>query len=181
MQARQARAQRGCLEVCDRLQQQERHVLADDGRRLQESPVLGVEPIDARAQHRLDRGRDVEGGHRVRESIPAALALQRVRVHQRPHRLLEEERTPPPGEQLLERGEAGILAQERIEELARPFRRKDVEPQLGIARAAIRLVLVFRPITHEDVQARGSHGFDETVEQRLGLAVDPVEILDDEE
>jgi hypothetical protein len=42
-------------------------------------------------------------------------------------------------------------------------------------------VLVLGPVVHEQQQARRAEAADQAVEQRLGLAVDPVEILEDQE
>ena len=78
----------------DRLEQRERHVLADDGGDLEQAFVLRGEPVDARRQHRLDRGRDLDRLDRLRQPIPASLPRQRLRLHQRPDGLLQEERVP---------------------------------------------------------------------------------------
>jgi hypothetical protein len=40
-------------------------------------------------------------------------------------------------------------------------------------------VLVLRPVVHEQEQPRRCESVDEGVEQRLGLAIDPVEVLED--
>jgi hypothetical protein len=40
---------------------------------------------------------------------------------------------------------------------------------------------VLGPIVHEQQQARRSQALDQAIEQRLGLAVDPVEVLEDQE
>ena len=90
-------------EIGNRLEQRERHILADDGGDLEQALVLQREPVDARRQHRLDRGWDLDGLDRLGQPIPAALSRQRFRLHQRPDRFLQEERVPPPDEKLLER------------------------------------------------------------------------------
>jgi hypothetical protein len=80
--------------VGDRLEQGEGHVLADDGRRLQEPLVLGREPVDARGQDGLGRGRNLEALGRLRQAIRPPLARQDPRLDERPDALLEEERVP---------------------------------------------------------------------------------------
>ena len=42
-------------------------------------------------------------------------------------------------------------------------------------------MLVLRAIVHEEEEARGRQALDQTIEQRLGLGVDPVEVFEDEE
>ena len=42
-------------------------------------------------------------------------------------------------------------------------------------------MLILRPVVHQQQQARCPQAVDQSIEQRLGLAVDPVEILDDPE
>ena len=92
LQAVEPAAERLVRQLGDRLEQRERHVLADDGGDLQQALVLRGEPVDARRQHRLDRGRDLDRLDRLRQPVPAALPRQRLRLHQRPDRLLQEER-----------------------------------------------------------------------------------------
>ena len=100
-------AERLVREFGDRLEQRERDVLADDGGDLEEALVLGRQPVDARRQDRLDRGRNLDRLDRLRQPIPAARPIQRLRLHQRPDGLLQEERVPAPDEALLERREPG--------------------------------------------------------------------------
>src|SRR5215471_5745616 len=78
----------------DRLQQSPRHVLADNGAHVQEALVVRGEAVDARRQHHLDGGRDLDGVNRLRQPILATLAIQRLRLLQRPDRLLQEEWIP---------------------------------------------------------------------------------------
>jgi hypothetical protein len=43
------------------------------------------------------------------------------------------------------------------------------------------VVLVLRPVVHQEQQPGRGHALHQAVEQRLGLGVDPVEILEDHE
>jgi hypothetical protein len=61
-----------------------------------------------------------------RQPIPATLPRQRLRLHQRSHRLLQEERVSALDEELLERGEPGIIAQERVQQFPGARGRKRV-------------------------------------------------------
>ena len=62
-------AERLVRQLGDRLEQRERHVLADDGGDLEEALVLRGEPVDARRQDRLDRGRDLDRLDRLRQPV----------------------------------------------------------------------------------------------------------------
>src|SRR4029453_11936638 len=95
--------------------------------------------------------------------------------------LLQEERVPALHEELLEGGEPGIVAQERLQQLRGALGRERVQPQLAEGGLAAPDVLVFGPVVHEQQQARRAEAVDQAVEERLGLAVDPVEILEDQE
>ena len=92
LQAVERAAERLVRQLGDRLEQGERHVLADDGGDLQQVFIFRGEPVDAGRQYRLNRGRDLDGLDRLRQAILASLPLQRFRLHQRPDRLLQEER-----------------------------------------------------------------------------------------
>ena len=76
----------------DCLEQRAGHILADDGGGLEQTFLLRGKPVDARRQYHLDRGRDLDCLDRLRQPISAALPLKRLRLHQRPDRLLQEER-----------------------------------------------------------------------------------------
>ena len=54
--------------------QRERYVLADDGGDLQETFILQGEPVDARRQHHLDGGRDLDRMDRLRQPIAVLAA-----------------------------------------------------------------------------------------------------------
>ena len=73
-------------------EQRERHVLADDRGGLEQAFVLRGEPVDARGQHRLDRGRNLDASGPVASADTRRAPLQRLRLHQRPDALLQEER-----------------------------------------------------------------------------------------
>ena len=140
-------------EISDRLEQRQRHVLADDGGDLQQTFVLRGEPVDARRQHRLDRRRDLDRLDWLRQPILARLSRQRLCLHQRPDRLLQEERVAALDEELLEWRQPGIVAEERIEQLPGALDRKRVKPHLAVERLAAPGVLVLRTVIHEQQQA----------------------------
>src|SRR5262245_43548195 len=107
--------QRFVLKSGDRPEQDQKHVLADDRGDLQEALVFRWKPVYRCRQDCLDRGRNLDRLHRLREPIAAALSCQRLRLHQRLNALLQEERIAAPDQKLLERFQAGIVAEERLQ------------------------------------------------------------------
>src|SRR2546422_1993962 len=75
----------------DRLQQRERHVLADDRCRLEQALVSGSESVDARGKDGLRRAGELPVLERPREPIGPTFSAKGACLHQRPHALLEEE------------------------------------------------------------------------------------------
>jgi hypothetical protein len=61
--------------------------------------------------------RDLDRLDRLRQPILAALPRQRLRLHQRPDGVLQEERVPAPDQEVLERSQPGIVADERLQQL----------------------------------------------------------------
>ena len=116
-----------------------------------------------------------------REPVGAALAGQRSRLHQGPHALLEEEgiRFRPLDQELLERAERRVSAEQRVEQLVGAFGRQGIDPELAVVGLAAPGVPVLGAIVDEEQEARRGQALDEAVEQGLGLAVDPVQILED--
>ena len=115
----QACAQLVLGKLGDSLQECERHILADDCGRLQQSLVLGRQPVDARRQDRLSGRRDLQIVRRLRQAIGAALAGQRFGLYQRPDALLEEEGVAVGArdQQVLERLKAGVVPEQGIKQL----------------------------------------------------------------
>ncbi len=162
----------------DRREQRVGHVLADHRGRLQELLLLWRQPVDARRQDRLHRGRDLQRLHRPRQPVRSALSRQRARLHQRAHRLLQEERVAALDQHLRERREPRVRAEQRREQLCRALGGQAVEPQLGVGSLAAPAVLVLGPVVDQQQQARGAEALHQAVEQGLGLAIDPVQILE---
>jgi hypothetical protein len=71
-------------ELGDRLGQRERDIVADDGGDPEEALLLLSKPVDARCQHHLDGGRELDRQGRVHQPILSALPRQHVGFHQRP-------------------------------------------------------------------------------------------------
>ena len=59
--------------------------------------------------------------------------------------------------------------------------RQGVEPELRVVGAAAPLVPILGPVVHEEQHPGRRQALDQRVQQRLGLGVDPVEVLEDHE
>ena len=105
-------------------QQGDRHVLADDGGRLEQALLLGRQAIDAGGQEGLHGGRHLEvSAAGTGESVGAALADQGARLHERADALLEEERIAlgPLDQQVRRSGSSdGVGAEQGVEQLSAP-------------------------------------------------------------
>src|SRR5262245_53090724 len=76
----------------DGVQQGDRDILADDRRCLEESLVIGREPIDACGQHGLHRGGRLDTLEWARETVCPPCPFDELCLYGCPHTLLEEER-----------------------------------------------------------------------------------------
>ena len=168
-------------QVRHHLQQGERHVLADDGRRLQERLALRRQPVDARCEHRLDgRGHpDLAGG--PREPVVTTIADEHARLDRRPHALLQEERVAAGAvdQHRLDRCRGDLTPQQAIEERVGILRRERVESELREIALAAPDVLVLRAVADEKQNPMARDALHQGLEHRLRLGVDPVEILEE--
>ena len=164
-------------------QQRERDIVADDRRRLQQVPLLGRQPIDPRRQHRLHRRRDLQRRGVLRHVILPAPASQDPGLDQCPHALLQEEGVAlgPLDQQARERGQARVIAEQDVQQLVGTGRRQRIESQLRVVALLPPAVLILAPVRDEQQQARAGQALDQAVQQRLGLGVDPVQVLDEQE
>src|SRR5262249_39249422 len=87
-------------------------------------------------------------------------------------------RVPTLHEQLLERSHGAIRAEEGLEQFLSTLDWQHVQPHLAVVRLAAPSMLVLGPVVHEQKQTRRAQTLDQTVQQRLSLAVDPVQILE---
>jgi len=106
-------------QIGDGMEQRRRHILANDGGDLQQALVFWSEAIDARGQHGVHGGRNLDRLDRLNKPIASPFSQQRLRLHEGPDALLQEERVAAPAEELLERSETGIVAEQRVQELPR--------------------------------------------------------------
>ncbi len=97
----------------DRLEQDKRHILADDCRRLKQSFLVRRQPVDARGQHRMYSGRHRVLSQWARKTILAALAQQNFCFDQSPDAFLQEKRIAlgTLDQNLLQRLQAFVVSQ----------------------------------------------------------------------
>ena len=74
-----------------------------------------------------------------------------------------------------------MVAQQGLQERAGGVGRKGIDPELPVVALVAPRLLILGPVVHREQDGRGRQALDEGVEQRLGLGVDPVEVLEDEE
>ena len=150
---------------------------ADWSRRLSS----GEQAVDPGGQDGLDRGRHLDVGEDLRQPVRAALADERLGLDQRPNALLQEEGIAlgPLDQDRREGLDRPVLAKEAVEQLDGALGRQRIEPELGVVGLAAPAVLVLGPVVDEEQEPRRRQALDEAVQQRLGLGVDPVEILED--
>ena len=107
------------------LQQRPGHLRANDRGRLEQALLLRWEPVNARRQHRLYRGGDLQALQWPGQPIGTALAHQHAGLHQGAHALFQEEGVAlgTGNQELGERRKAGIAPQQRLEKLVSARRR----------------------------------------------------------
>ena len=83
--------------------------------------------------------------------------------------------------QLLERLQTGIVPQEALQQGLGARRGQRVEPELGVVGLAAPAVLILGAVVDQQQQAGGGQALHQAVEERLGLGVDPVQVLEDQQ
>ena len=78
-------------------------------------------------------------------------------------------------------GYKAALAEERAEQLVGALARQGIDAKLRVVGLAYPLVRILGAVRDEQQQTGGRQAFDQGVQERLGLAVGPVEIFDEEE
>jgi len=163
----------------DLLQQGQRHVHAHHRGGLQEALGSVRQPVDARGQDGLHGGRDLQGLDDLRLPVGPRLPRQDPHLAEGPHRLLQEERVAV-GElhqQPLQGPQAGVRPQQRLEQLVGGAGRQRLHAELGADRQVGPAVLVLGSVGDQQHHPRGRQARHDLVEERLGLGVDPVQIL----
>ena len=165
----------------DDVQQLDRHVLADDGRGLEQLLVVRGQPLDAGRETHLHGGRNVDGVDELGEAIRAGCSLERPRFHERLDHLLDEERIAAFDEQSRERRQRGIVAQKRAHEVTGTLGDERIEPQLAVVGLASPTMLILGPVVDQQKQPGRGQAVDQAVEHGLCLGVDPVQVFDEQQ
>ena len=76
-------------------------------------------------------------------------------------------------------GSSRGLAQQGVEQFLGALRRQRVDPELQVVGLAPPGVLVLGPVVDQQQDARRREALHQAVEKRLGLGVDPVQVLED--
>ena len=159
------------------------HLGADDRRGLEQALLLRRQPVDARRQHRLHRGRHLNARQGLRQAIGARRADQHPGLHQGAHALLQEEGVAlgARDQERCERCQTGVIPQQRLQQFLGTRRRQRVEPELGVVGLAPPAMLILRAVVDQQQQPGRGQALDQAVEQGLGLGIDPVQVLEDQQ
>ena len=158
-------------------------VLPDHRGGLEQLLLPGLEPVDASGQDRLDGRGHPDRLHALDQPIGAAGAFQRPRLDQRPNAFLQEERIAlGPGDQELPDGlQAGIGTQQSMEKLLGGVRAERRQAKLRVVPVALPPVPVLWAVADEQQEPGAGKAVHQTVQERLSLVVDPVQVLEDEQ
>jgi len=159
-------------------------LLADDRGNLQHRLVAFVESIDARRQHRLDGGWNLDLAHRPRQAHRRGAigsgAHEDAIVEERVHDLLDEERVAAGtradvftedlhrrvgAEQITQQGNAGRVAERR-------------ERDVLVARLLHPPGLILGAEVHHQQRACRREDLDQAVERRLARGVQPMQVFE---
>jgi hypothetical protein len=156
LEVRELGAHRGLRRVGDGEEQRQGHVRADDRGGLEQALGLGGQAVDPCGQDALHGGGDRHVLDGPGEPVGAAVTGQGPRVHQGPHTLLEEEGIPlrPLDEELLERAEGRIGAEERLEQRVGVLGWQGINPELAVVGLAAPGVLVLGAVVDKEHEAR---------------------------
>ena len=118
LQMGEAQAERLLRHLGYGLEERQGHLRANDGGGLQELFLLRRQPVDARRQDRLHRGRHLDARQRPGQAIGPLRADQHLRFHQGAHALLQKEGIALGAldQALFERLQPGIVPQEALEQ-----------------------------------------------------------------
>ena len=101
-------------------------------------------------------------------------------LHQGAHALLQKEGVPLGAldQALFERLQTSIVPKQTPEEDLDVRRRQRVEPKLGVVGLRAPAVLILGAVVDQQEHADGGQALHQAIEERLGLRVDPVEVLE---
>ena len=138
-----------------------------------------MQPINTGGQNRLHRGRNPERVERSNEVHGSVLSFQGPFIEERLHGLFHEERNAAGGrdDQLLERRERWVIAQDGGKHLIRASTSKGFESKPGAPSLVPPSMRVFRPIADQKQNTRAADQIGEPIQKCLTLVIQPVQIL----
>ena len=156
-------------------------LMADDRRRLEKPFGFGIEAVDPCGEDGLHGRWHLHSVERCGQAIPSWSADQGLRLDECADTLFEEERVAfgALDQEPLEPIQRRVVTEQTAEELFSAAEGQWIDPDLGVIRLAGPAVLILGTVAHEQEEAGGRKALDEPVQDRLRLAVDPVEILED--
>ncbi|MNP04930.1 hypothetical protein D3C76_968690 [compost metagenome] len=166
--------------ITDALDQTERKLLADDGERLQQFLLRNGKPVDTGGEHTLHGGGNMQRSRSLLDPVMARFAEQRFLLEQRLDHFLHEERVALRllQDELFEGNEGGIVPKQGREQTLSFGRAQRFEPQLAAMTRARPHRLILRPVVHEEQDRGARHAVDEAREECFGLAVQPLQVLE---
>jgi len=114
-------------------------------------------------------GRNLDRLDRLNKPIASPFSQQRLRLHEGPDALLQEERVAALAKELLEWSETGIVAEQRVQELPGALHGERVQSHLAVVRLSGPGVLILGPVVHQQQETGSRQALDQVIEQSLGL------------
>src|SRR5262244_2530830 len=166
----------------DLSEQGNRDVPTNHGRRLEQSLLLRLEPVDPGGEQRLHRCRDVNLADIRCEAVRTPFAEEGSCLRQGMDTLLQEEGVSLGAldEEALQRCKAGVLSHQALEECLCTLRHERSDTKLADAGLAPPAGVILGPIVHEGEHRHRRHAFQQAVQEGLCLRIDPVKILEHE-
>ena len=124
-----------------------------------------------------------QGEEGVRQAIGARLAHQSPGLYERPHALLQEEGITLGAldQEWIEGCQARVVSQEGLQEDVGTRWGQGVQPQLRVVGLTPPAVPIVGTIVDQEEQTRRREALAETLEECLGLGIEPVQILNDQQ
>ncbi|MCY1266954.1 hypothetical protein D9M70_153800 [compost metagenome] len=154
--------------------------LADHGQGLQQFLLREWQPVHARREHALYRGRNMQRGRSLFDTVMAGFTEQRLFLGQSLDDLLQEKGIALGffEDKMPERREAGVIAQQVAEQALRLGWTEGGEPQCGAIVLVPPRALILGAVVHEQQHPGLRHSLDEVSEEGFGLAVQPLKVLE---
>ncbi|MNO80546.1 hypothetical protein D3C76_717570 [compost metagenome] len=166
--------------ITDALDQTERKLFADNGEGLQQFLLRNGEAVDTGGENTLHSGGNMQRSRSLLDPVTAGFAEQRFLLDQRLHHFLHEERVALRliQDELFEGGEGGIVPKQGCEQCLCFGRAQRFEPQLAAMIRARPHRLILGPVVHEEQDRGARQVVDQVHEECFGLAVQPLQILE---